>query len=107
MNQAQDQSNPLDINKAAGIVSIDNIDQFAAIVAAWHAERVGKIRHLLTVPEGTAFEIGEGAEATDIVLTGDALKGFKFGIELALMQIGTLPFLFEAEQEAASDSAAG
>lgn len=107
MNQPEDQSKPLNIPEVAGIVPVDNIEHFAKIVAAWHGDRVGKIRHLLTVPAGATFEIGEGTEAKEIVLTGENLDGFKFGVEMALMLIGTLPFLAEFEEDPASDSAAG
>lgn len=79
--------------QAPEIVPVQNMDQFAAILGAWHTERIGKINQLLEVPEGTAFEVGEES----VVLEGDTLKGFKFGLELALMQVGELPFVAELE----------
>jgi hypothetical protein len=88
----------------AGVVQVDDLDHFVAITTAWHTQRVGQVKQLLEVPEGTAFEIGEGSEATEIVLTGDTLAGFKFGLEMALMQLGTLPFVAEMEDEAPGDA---
>ena len=53
------------------------------------------------MPDGSVMETN-GIKAT---LTGDLLAGFKAGIELALMELGTLPFAYETEPpEAANDS---
>ena len=83
----------------AGIVPIDDLDSFVRHLSAWHQSKVATVKHLLEVPEGAAFEIGEGAEAKELVLTGDNLAGFRFGLEMALMQLGTLPFITEMEDE--------
>lgn len=79
-------------------VEVDNLDQFVQILTAWHAEKCAAVQHLLEVPEDTAFEIGEES----LVLTGPALAGFKFGLEMAMMQLGTLPFVAELEEEPAA-----
>lgn len=78
------------------IVPIVNTDQFAQILAAWHADRIKKIKQLLEVPEGTTFTVGE----EEVVLSGSTLASFKFGLEMALMQIGDLPFVAELEDVA-------
>ena len=74
-------------------IPIDNLDQFVRVLTGWHADKVAMLRHLLQIPEGTTFEVGEQT----VVVEGHVLAGFKFGIELALMQVGTLPFAVELE----------
>lgn len=91
-----------DTPEAPDTVAIENLDQFVTILARWHAEKVATIKHLLAIPEGSAFEIGTDT----LVLTPDVLAGFKFGLEMALMQLGELPFVAEREEAAASDIAA-
>ena len=80
---------------------IEDMNQFVQILVAWHSEKVKVLEHMLQVPDGSVMETN-GIEAT---LTGDLLIGFKAGIELALMELGTLPFAYETESpEAANDS---
>ncbi len=82
-------------------VLIDNVNTFVMCTIKWHEAQTGKIRHLLTVPDGTTFEI----DSKELVLTGDALAGFKFGVELALLQVKDLPFVVEFEGSAAEATA--
>lgn len=82
-------------------VAIENLDQFVKILVAWHASKIKTIKHLLEIPEGSAFEVGEDT----LVLTSDVLAGFKFGLEMALMQLGELPFVAETESAPAQDPA--
>ena len=89
-NQAPQQAVP-------DTVEINDVNQFATAVIHWHKGRMGQLHHLLKVPEGTTFEVGEGAEATKIELSGDVLAGFKFGVEMAIMQFNELPFVAEME----------
>lgn len=84
----------------AGTVPVESAEHFAQLVMAWHAHQIAQLRHALTVPEGTTFEIGDGDDVKDLVLEGPALAGFKFGIELAIMRLGTLPFAVELEPDA-------
>ena len=83
-------------NAAPTTVPVEDLDQFVRILTAWHMEKCALVQHLLEVPEGSTFEVGDDKE---IVMTGAALDGFKLGIEMAMMQLGTLPF--EAEMEEA------
>lgn len=93
-DQAEEPLQPLDLT---GTIPVDNVDDFARHVATWHQNKVSQLKHLLEIPEGTAFTIGDGTEETELVLEGPALAGFKFGIEMALMQFGELPFVIELE----------
>lgn len=82
-------------------LEIDDLDQFVTILVGWHNEKVKVLEHMLEIPEGTVME-SDGKEA---ILTGDVLAAFKAGIELTLMELGTLPFAYETEPpEAANDS---
>ena len=77
-------------------VMVDNLDQFVTVLADWHGSKVASLKHMQTIPDGTEVAINEGASN---ILTGDLLKGFQLGIDLALMELGTLPFYTEAEPE--------
>lgn len=80
---------------------IEDMNQFVQLLVAWHSEKVKVLEHMLQVPDGSVMETN-GIKAT---LTGDLLAGFKAGIELALMELGTLPFAYETDPpEAANDS---
>lgn len=98
-NQQQDPVQAeLPLNEQPETIEVENLDQFVKILTAWHSEKVQTLKHLLTVPDGAEFKVGDDAP---IVLMGDMLAGFKFGVELALMQVGTLPFIAEMENEPA------
>ncbi len=70
------------------LVQITNLDQFVGIMTLWHKEKVQACKHLLAIPNGSVFEI----EGKQLKMHGVTLKGFRLGIELALMQLGELPF---------------
>jgi hypothetical protein len=76
---------------------VEDLDQFVAILTSWHTDKCAVVQHLLTVPEGSSFEIG----GEKLVMTADVLRGFKLGVEMAMMQLGTLPFVAEMEAEEA------
>lgn len=105
MNQAQQEAQSIPLAQASETIPVDDLDTFVKVLTAWHTEQCAIVQHLLEVPEGTVFEIGDES----LVLDGEALNGFKFGIEMVMMQLGELPFVaeFEAEQEEAATSAAG
>ena len=87
------------MSKPEEIVTIETVEQFSRILAAWHTQAIQRTQHLLTVPEGTEFTVGEGEEESTITLSGAGLAGFKFGVEMALMQLSTLPFVAETEDD--------
>ena len=77
------------------VIEVADLDTFVAYMAAWHSERCELVQHFLGIPEGTTMEVG----GEQLVLTGPALEGFRLGIEIAMMQLGTLPFAAEVEDE--------
>ena len=83
-------------NPEDGLVSITNLDQFVQFLTAWHIEKSALTKHMLDIPDGTEFKVGDEPR----IMTGDTLAGFKLGIEVALMHLGTLPFVAEVEDTA-------
>lgn len=83
---------------APATIEIQDLNQFVQVLAGWHEKKVKTLQHMLEMPEGVEMVVsGE----TPVVLAGDLLKGLKAGIEVALMELGELPFLYETESEAA------
>lgn len=76
------------------VVPVEDMDQFLQMITSWHSHQIKTIHHLHKVPEGIEVSIGD--EDT-FALEGDALKGFKVGIQLCLNYLGTLPFVAEYE----------
>lgn len=83
------------IAEVPATVPVEDLDQFVRILTGWHMERCALVQHLLEVPEGSTFEV----DGKEIVMTGATLDGFKLGIEMTMMQLGTLPFEAEMEDE--------
>lgn len=81
-------------------IEIPDLDQFVTVLAGWHEGKVKVLEHMLQLPEGTEMTVGDDATST-LVLQGDALAGFKAGIEISLMELGILPFVYEREPEPA------
>ena len=79
---------------------VEDLDAFVRHLVAWHNHQVAAVQHLTQLPEGSTFQIGDGPEAEQLVMESKVLAGFKFGVEMALMQLGKLPFLVEVEPEA-------
>lgn len=81
------------------LVHVSDMDQFIQMMTKWHTHQIKTIHHLHEVPEGTEVSIGDEDK---FKLEGDALKGFKVGIQLCLNYLGTLPFVAEYEDEPTS-----
>ena len=84
-------------------IHISNIGQFAAIMVGWHGKKMKILDQLAAIPDGAEFQVGDGPEAKKVVLTGAALDGFRFGVQLAQMELGTLPFAAELEPAGAAN----
>ena len=76
-------------------VPIDDLDHFVTLLADWHTSKVNTVKHMLTIPEGTAVTVDDGEP---LQLTGDLLKGFQLGLTVALSELGELPFVAEMEE---------
>lgn len=78
-------------------VPVENLHDFVGFLTRWHTTKVAELRHMIEMPEGITMITGEGDEQKSTIMEGVMLAGFKAGIELALMQLGTLPFRAELE----------
>jgi hypothetical protein len=81
---------------AEAVIPVDDISQLINVLTAWHNHQIKTIHHLHDVPEGTEVSIGDEDK---FKLEGDALKGFKVGIQLCLNYLGTLPIVAEYDDE--------
>lgn len=99
MNQDQQAPQP-------DTIPCDDLNSFVRMLTGWHSQQCAVIQQLLAVPEGSVFEIGEGDEAQTIELNSENMAAFKFGIEMVMMQLGTLPFVAELEVDEAANEAA-
>lgn len=79
-------------------VPVADLDQFVRLLTQWHSNRKDVLGHMLTIPEGTEVCVNEGEMH---ILSGDMLKGFGIGITTALIEMGTLPFVAEFDEEEA------
>lgn len=70
------------------LLIVDSLEQFAAHVIHWHAQRVSRLRHMLEVPEGTEMEYNGRL----LQLSGDVRDAFLAGVTVALAELGELPF---------------
>lgn len=85
------------MNQKSETVVIADMDQFIQLLSGWHQSKVQALEHMLGVPEG--IEVTFNDEAPQI-LSGDLHKGFLMGLSLALMELGSLPFAAEVDDEA-------
>lgn len=103
MDTVQEQAAPQQQQQQPETIEVDSIDQFVALTTRWHAGVIKRLEHFLKMPDdpnqGIEMQVGD---EPSIKLTGDALKGMKAGIQLALMEFGNLPFAYELE-DAAND----
>lgn len=82
------------------IIPVEDINKFIEITTRWHEHQVQTLKYLHDVPEGMEVSIGEDEV---FKLEGDALKGFKVGVQLGLHYLGTLPFVAEYEKDESSN----
>lgn len=77
-------------------LEVQNLEHFIAIISDWHGTRVQELEQIMQVPEGVSVTFNEDAP---VDLVGDLRQGFIMGISLALMRIGTLPFVVQDVDE--------
>lgn len=90
------------------MIDISTIDQFAEYVTRWHQNKVSVLRHMQLIPPGTEMEVSLGDKGHTIKLEGELMAAFQAGLELALIEIGNLPFGVSTEDqpESATNDAA-
>lgn len=75
------------------IINIDSLDKFVKALQMWHSNKVALVKHMKDIPTGTEVSSDNSPEV--FTLEGDMLKGFILGLDVALSELGKLPF--EAE----------
>jgi len=89
------------MTKLKEILEVSDLDQFVEMLTSWHKRKVAILEHMRTIPEGTEME----DDGHSVILTGDMLTGFKAGLQLALLELGSLPFESIEEPYAAATQA--
>lgn len=84
------------------IIEITDLNHFVQAINHWHSNVMSRALHFLEVPDGITAQIGSNDTAELLVLSGDTLKGFRLGVELALNEFRSLPFKYELEENRAS-----
>ena len=77
------------------LLYIDSLDQFINILHIWHGRKVKVLEHMAEIPSGTEVVFNKGEP---VILEGEILRGFCMGLNLALMELGKLPFAAEMEE---------
>ena len=85
-----------DQEEVSEIMEVENMEHFIAIMTHWHGTRVQELEQIMQVPEGVSVTFNEEAP---VALVGDLRQGFIMGVSLALMRIGTLPFVVQDVDE--------
>jgi hypothetical protein len=80
--------------KPLDLVQIPDLDTFTTLLSNWHKTKVAMLEHMLNLPDGSEMVVN-GDDEAPVVMTGDMLAGYKYGIQLSLMELGTLPFIIE------------
>lgn len=85
----------MDTQKPETVV-VNDLDEFVRTLVGWHNHKVKVLEHMAEIPTGTEVVFNQGPP---VVLEGDMLKGFCMGLNLALMELGNLPFAVEVGDE--------
>lgn len=88
---------------AAETLYVENIDHFIALLFAWHENKIKTLEHMMSIPEGTEVSF---SDEPPTMLSGDVLKGYQMGLALALIEVGTLPFMAEPVEPQNTDEPA-
>ena len=81
------------------VVVVTDLDQFIAMLQAWHGKQVATMEHMKLIPPGTVVTPDDEAPFT---LDGDVLRAFQMGISISLSHLGELPFSAEFAPDASA-----
>jgi hypothetical protein len=82
----------------ADSIGVTDLDTFVKHLSNWHQGRIKMLQHLITIPDTGIHVRLEGQD--DLPLVGDYHKGFLFGLNVALGELGVLPFVAEMDEPA-------
>ena len=79
------------------IEEITTISQLSQLLVTWYDNQIAILDQLKNVPAGTQVQVGDKEANETYVLEGDVLTGYLLGLNLALSNIGSLPFIMMDE----------
>lgn len=88
-----------DETKQPDLVEINDIHGFVHAIYEWHGNVLLRMKHLLTLPEGTEAIYMEADVETPIKLEGDAMKAFRAAVVSCVAELQDLPFVAETEPD--------
>lgn len=72
-------------------ITINTPDQFAALIAHWHTNRMAQLSHMIQVPDEVELSLpGENGE--DVPMNPEQREAFKSGLIVAKALFAELPF---------------
>ena len=74
---------------------VSDLDTFVKLLFSWHESKVKMLEHLLTIPDADIEVILQ--DQTKALMSGEYHKGFLLGLNVALGELGKLPFGAELE----------
>lgn len=77
------------------LLEVNSLNMFVQLIVLWHQKKVAELNHFLTIPDEGNISIiisEKGKDDQEIIMSGEALKGFKAGLQTALTALGRLPF---------------
>lgn len=77
-------------------VELDTVEKTVQFITDWHTNRLARVEHLLQVPQGVEFTIGDSEVQ---ILEGKLHAGFLLGVSLALNEFQTLPITVSNSEE--------
>jgi hypothetical protein len=81
----------------AETIEIADLDQFVRVLVGWHSQKTAVLKHIIDIPVGSEMTFND--TGPPVIMAGDFLDGFKAGIDLALIELGVLPFVYEQEAD--------
>lgn len=78
------------------LVPVNTVDQFAQYIAHWHGGVLERLQHFRSMPEGQTVTVTLNGVQSEVVLTGEAYKGFQAAMLTAILQFDSLPFAVSA-----------
>lgn len=73
------------------------LKRVAELLVTWHQNKMGNIEQVLGMPKDAEIHLGED---DPIILTGEKLKGFRAGLEIAKHWFGEFPLQITRNQSA-------
>ena len=76
-------------------IEVETLEQFASIMSGWHGNRIQRLRHMISIPLGSKVQVDDGKH---LLMKGNLRKGFILGLQIAIGELGTLPFAAQYDE---------